>query len=370
MSKMTVNGETIGIEFECDNLCSDEINRWRQNNPEWRTTRDASVETDVTNFGPVNITKYANNTYLPERSKRTIGTEILSPILDSNKCFSDILKLTTYLEEAGESSESERSSIHFHISLSSPSLKVLKTIIRLGRHFETLFFYLGGMGYKFRGVSNDSIYCRPITSYGPSCVPYRGEYAQCFNLPDLIKIPEDVESFWAIYGDSYNHTDKYSPVRYTWLNLLPMFSYSQTFKGTLEFRIFNKSLNPFYIYSAMYICKKFCQLALSMGYSDFKNLDMLKTLSIYENGKGLALNLLDKFHELADISEIMDVARKIVVATPDINLPGTYVHTHKQISGRYWEVSNYTPKIIPKKEIKKPIYVDIHVLRGEVNRGD
>ena len=370
-NKMIVNGETIGLEFECDNLTADEIVQFRRNNPDWKTTRDASVESDVTDFGGVvNIKQEKNNRYLPDQERKVIGTEILSPVLDSTKCFYDILNLTSYLEDLGESPESERSSIHFHISLSSPSLKVLKTIIRLGRHFEVMFFYLGGMGYKFRGLTNDSIYCRPITLFGPSCIPYNGNYAQCFNIHDLIKIPEDIEKFWEIYGDSFAHRDKYSPVRYTWLNLLPMFTYSETYKGTLEFRIFNKSLNPFFIYTAMYICKKFSQLALSMGYSDFKNMDMLNTLSIYENGKGMALDLLNKFHELADISEVIDTAQKIIKATPDIDLPNNYVFTHKQVGNYYWRESTYTPKIIPAKEIKKPIYVDIHVLRGETNGRD
>jgi hypothetical protein len=227
------------------------------------------------------------------------------------------------------------------------------------------------MGYEFRGIQNDSIYCRPITKVGPVCIPYNGKNAQVFNLPDLLESKTMME-FWYRYGDISHHSDKYSPVRYHWLNLFPCCPNSSTCRGTVEFRIFNKTLNPYFIYSTLMFCKYILLFALSSSYSKLKNQQLLTENSVYNDyTTDDIVRLLIDFINRADFdidSSIVNNLLTIINRTPIPNLSDDYVFSHIMYSrhdvNRYWADGGYTPPII-LDSIRKPNYVDIHVLRGE-----
>lgn len=360
-------GETCGIEMEFDNL-----NENIQAPDNWRKTHDASIQTDVlfTSLGisldrniPPEVSRIVNF------STGTSGVEIVSPILDtsSEDLIDQIKDMTNMALRNGENLQSERSGIHFHISLPFPTLTTLKAILRLGKHFESLFFTLGGMGYSFRGIKNDSVYCRPITRSGPPCVNYRGNYAQSFFVEDLLKT-KTREEFWYLYGDCPNHTDRYNPVRYTWLNLYPMNPYGQ-YRGTLEFRIFNKSLNPLFVYSNLILCKKFVELVLRSSYSSMKELNLMDEMSVYDSSitKEDLFRQLLKFHELVEFDPpVLNSLMKILELTPITKLEEKYIFTHlRNRLPDYWSNYNYSPKLIQSDLVHKPKFVDIHVLRGE-----
>jgi len=363
-------GETCGIEFETEEITPNVLVHG------WKNTHDASIESDtyvLNSFGGITVKKEnidENLLRLLSYQNIVVGTELVSPILDveNNETLEMIKKLVSTVFENGESAQGKRCGIHFHISLPNPSLTILKTILRLGRYFEALFFTLGGMGYEFRGVENDSTYCRPITQTGPVCVPFKGDFVQIFNIDDLLKT-KTREEFWYLYGDCQNHSSRYNPIRYHWLNLYPMNPYSN-YRGTLEFRIFNKTLNPLYIYSSLKLCKNFVQLVLNSSYSTLKGQNFLDENSVYNptiTKNDLQKHLL-RLHELTEFDDItLEILMTILDRSPQTILNPGYIHSHiRGLNNDYWrsERINYNPRSIETK-IKRPRYVDIHVLRGE-----
>jgi len=264
--------------------------------------------------------------------------------------------------------KSERSGIHIHFSYSSPNLNMLKTILNLGACLERLFFHVGGMGYRFRGEINDSVYCRPITKYGPPCIPnYYGGYSQVFTLDRLLETKTSDE-FWYFYSDLKNiNNGRYAPVRYTWLNLYPLSPYGE-YKGTLEFRVFNKTLNPYYIMAIIELCQKFSEFSM-ISSRDNSFIDFLEVNSIYDS-----CNIDVLFEKAMKILTISDESAyyllNIIKNTPKVVLPEKFVFSHliyhpsvgSRIRGYFKEVPVVA---IDSESIVKPKYIDLHVLRGE-----
>jgi len=360
-------GETFGIEFELDCCLPQEVGLMN-----FRTTHDASCETDKIVSGGLVLENSQNDKIfnIIQFNKAVVGTELVSGILDSdiNNSLPIIKSLTNKLIELGETSTSERTGIHFHFSLPNPNLRILKSILRLGKYLESLFFVVGSMGYEFRGIKNDSIYCRPITKFGPPCVQhYRGGYTQVYNIYDVLK-SSTVQEFWQRYGDLENHGGRYNPVRYSWLNLYPMYQLGE-YKGTLEFRVFNKTLNPEFIYSALSLCKAFVNHSIKSSYNTLADEDLLHENSIYslDLNKNIIRQSLDYFSELSGLDDGCRKTLHHIINISEIPaLPRKYVHTHIRRELRdYWSSGNYSPVLIDPNLIFKPKYVDIHVLRGE-----
>ena len=290
----------------------------------------------------------------------TIGTEIISPILNIENSMGEIIKVLKFIASSGEPEFGYRSSIHVHVSFPIVRLKTLKNIIRLAANYEVLAYYIGGMGYKFRGEKNDSIYCRPITLWGPACIKINKQAAQIFTIKSLLAA-KTINEFWENYGDTYRHNSRYNnPARYCWINLLPLFKKKEE-NRTLEFRIFNKTLNPEYIMAAIKWCLEFAKMADN----SLKRI-ALNERSIFSYGKETALKLADEF---CSLSGNLDYERKILYSiikrTREINLKKGYVFTHKRGLEPFWERGNYLPDLIDTENVRYPQYVDIHILRGE-----
>lgn len=360
------SGITCGIEFECDNLTSEQVSRgFRGNN--WRVTHDASIETDTRYVSNLFVEIPGKNTNILSSQRITIGTEIVSPILnsDSEEFYRVIENLVNFLQNEGETEQSDRSGIHFHISLPSPRLTVIKNIIRLGLHYESLFFKLGGMGYNQRGEKNDSIYARPYSQWGAPCVPLsNGRMGQCFELETILKCREQ-ETFWQYFGDMPYQDQRYTPIRYQWLNIYPLYP-GHEHKGTVEFRIFNKTLNPDFIYCTFMACRNFIDLANKYGYDALKEMELLDQNSVFEDCDNIFL--LDEFSTISNLdSKTVKILRQIIDRTPNVNIEKGYVSTHlmRRLGHRFWDNTSYSPKSIPPSEIRTPKFVDIHTLRGE-----
>lgn len=364
---------TCGIEIETDALTKEHLPHFQKRNTTWRYQHDASCETDKNRID-LGLVVGKSEIPLAKKNNIVVGAELVSDIFNSDdeNFFYDISAVCRKLEELGEPRESERSGIHYHISLPDSGLRILKSLLRLGRYFEPLFFYAGGMGYKFRGESNDSIYCRPITGDGPPYVPIMdgNTFSPCFNIPDLLKA-KTTREFWTKFGDIRHHDFRYNPIRYMWLNLYPLYPGESYKGGTVEFRVFNKTLNPFFIYATFFLCRKFVELALTAGFRDLKELNLLKENSIYDSSKSSALDLLDVFTNITGLDKkFHDIISCMIKTTPTISLREGLILSHllHRIRRYYWNEDMYRDEVkkVTKSNCRKPEYTDIHVLRGEI----
>lgn len=365
------NCTTCGIEFEADIPCegdhvpADVFNFWRP-------THDGSIQTPVRvanlgNFGRLILSSPPN--FFPTSSDR-IGCEYISKVLnpDCEDVYIALDSLISFLMRYGEPEQSLRSGIHFHITLGNPSLNNLKTIIELGRYFEALFFRVGGMGYSFRGLENDSVYCRPITLFGPPVVPSIKGLSQCFNTEDLMNA-KTLTGFWERYCDARDKGgNRYFPARYTWLNIFPLYPGGQ-YKGTLEFRLFNKTLEITKILAALELCRAFTKLSMALSYKNIRDYGLNVENSVFNNyPDGLfyhQLEIFDEFHFINDFW--LQTLKEIIDNTPPVVLPSQYIHTHVNDRGTiYWRGTPYPElKDVSNYKIKKPDYVDVHRLEGE-----
>lgn len=363
-------GETVGLEIESDSTLSQ--SRFRASN--FQRHGDASVESRVPVFygKPVNLNNVGPEIKL---ERKRAGNEFVSVVLDSeSEKFTPIIKnLCKTLIEMGDSSISERSGIHVHVSLPGVTLEILKSIVRLGRNLEQVFFLLGCMGYDFRGNSNDSIFCRPITKKGPliARVGYRETgFAKSFHISHLLEA-KSIEDFRIRYGNINRRNSRYVPVRYHWLNLKTLWDY-----GTLEFRVFNKTLNPLHIISIVEICKLFTKYAVGTSFKILKEDKFLGENSVFDiESKEPVVRRLQKFLELMDcrpdaFKTLMAIAEKSPVESLH-TLNNEYVFCHLMFHAggdrcpTLWQEEEYTPFYVNKSKVKKPVWKDSHNLANE-----
>jgi hypothetical protein len=358
---------TVGVEYEVENIHQQEIARKLDAN--FRQTHDASIETDVISRGNGIFIKSSSG-LLQQGRGTTLGTEIITVPFDTeSKSILDALKfLTQILMEMGEPEKSLRAGIHIHVNMSY-NLKILKSILRLGRFLEDTFFLIGTQGYVFRGMKvNESAYCRPITKWGPQCVHSHQGVNQVFTVKELLKA-ETVDDFWWRYGSlrvsEGSQFQRYVPQRYTWLNL-----YSLLQHGTLEFRLFNKTLSPYRIASEIAFCQKFCEYAITNGFAALKMNDMLEEHSVYDERP--REEIIDTFLHFADKVELGEQDTQILLDilnnSPVVKLPKSYIWTHLDANRDWWNMfhsDSYAPPRLDSSDIHSVDVIDIHTLRGE-----
>jgi hypothetical protein len=354
---------TIGLEFETDNLFPNQLSRDFFNG--FSTTRDSSIESRIIQSGLFKIKFDPNKSNIrlfPTSRTNIMGTEIVSVPIDTEVPYLPILKrLTTGLQNLGETEKSYRAGIHYHINFNY-SLSILKSVLRLARHLEDIFFLLGGNGYKYRGEITDGVHCRPITKFGPPCVTnYEGDLSQIFVLDDLLEA-ETIPAFWRRYGyvspDNYN---RHHPVRYHWINLLSLLAHS-----TLEFRVFNKTLNPYYMWAEIEFCKAFSQYCLGNNYNEFQKRNLISENSVFDNrSKEEIINTFLEFSSICSLDkEVENILKTIMLRTPVPNIRPGYIHshlrfTHNMTLDRSYFDSNYCPPSISSSQVRKPEFEEI-----------
>jgi hypothetical protein len=357
--------ETIGFELECEKIYRQRLFNLPKG---FNMTGDASIESDSLLIKGIPVVLHGENKAL-KFSAGVIGTEILSSIINTNKPYLGTLKeLCNTLLSLGETEQSKRAGIHVHVSFIN-NLRILKSALELGANLEDMFFLLGGLGYEFRGIENDSTYCRPITEFGPPIInDNEGDLYPCFILEDVLK-SRDMEQFRTRLGDLRQlHGNRYIPVRYMWLNFYNIYS-SQC---TLEFRNWNKTLNPLAIQLAIEVCKGFAQLAISRAYAKS---EPLSVNSIYhKRSKGEIIETFLNFANEIDLaSHLMSVAMELLETTPisGLDLPNEYTYSHLRFhaNGRkdpiHWTESSYRPSIrVDEHRVRIPKFIDIHNLRS------
>jgi hypothetical protein len=270
------------------------------------------------------------------------------------------------LLECGEEPRSFRCGYHIHVGMPT-NLRILKNILRLGAYLEDIFFYIGGQGYAFRGDKiNSSAYCRAITEWGPPAVRHDGRHAvQIFKLEDLL-VAKTTREFWYRFGELSNkssNSERYVPHRYMWLNV-----YSLLLHGTLEFRVFNKTLSAKQFLAEIELCQKFCDMCLRNSYKD------LPVHSIYHmRSKEEMIQTLEMFATESDLTvDSLEVLINIIKGTEEIHLPEKYMWSHisRGDDRTYWNGSSeYSPEHIEYDDVASIEVVDIHRLRGESPSG-
>jgi len=362
--------DTVGVEIELQNtLLTNKIKQDIQNN-NWNIVRDASVETKKTSFSQKNfysdINLNFNSPIYDKFSYNTFGGEIISqPSNPTSKHFIDNLeKVCKILSSVESYIDNKRSSVHIHINIGKNiNLKNLKSIIRWATRVESIFYRIGSLQDYHRGIYNDFTYCRPLTLYGPSVIKTRsGKKAQIFNTFDLI-LSETLDDFFERYGDIKFTGTKYHPVRYHWLNLYSLNKY-----GTLEYRVFNQTLNDLDIRAIILLCQATTDKMLSTSYSELKNLGFSAINSVYNplyNSREILEYILDEYETkfptlVSRILDLFDYSEYPVIEKE-------YVISHMQLKNpdsRYFN-GDYEPKSLTEGIlVKEPNYIDIH------NRGE
>lgn len=232
--------KTVGLEFESIIAEREGVSRAFNigDSSTIRTvTRDASVESEMALIGG-SSSLFLGSSFLRDRfrskSKLVTGYEIVTFPLEMDEMRKTIIRVLNAQSKTGEIF-SDRSSIHVHVGFPSGFI-FLKSALALGIKVEPLLYKIAGMGGTYRGIINNSAYCRALMA--PPAVRL-ADLDNEFAILDPASALEtgNVTDFWAKFGIRYGDRERYNPLRYMGINL-----YSTILKGTLEFRFFNFSL--------------------------------------------------------------------------------------------------------------------------------
>lgn len=358
------NLTTFGLEYESPEIFRNDSSRPRTiNNIIFRHSHDASIES------PVYVIDWNGKKYVPIlkapknlrfENTGTLGTELVSqnPIPINQELEQFFKSFLCKMIQCGEKGISERAGIHFHLTL-HPNHQILKEIINLASYLEDAFYLIGGMGRPFRGYKNNFIYCRPITKFGPTVIPTPGGDCQVFNTKDLIE-SSDYDDFKLKYGNINYLSSRYVPVRYTWINLLPLFRQS-----SLEFRVFNLTLNPIWMTACVYLAQAFAKEVMKRSFEEFSPLE---ENSVYDyRDKDEIISTMLEFIEGKIPDIYVDALYDIMVSTPvdSIRPRKKYVYSHLykhpergNRTQTHWRRGNYRPERIKNAII--PEFQDSH----------
>jgi len=367
-------GESVGLELELEDLIPQLIMI-----PEFQRKHDASCESRYNQLDGLRINK-PNDLDINNINPATFGTELVTLGVINTETpdyFGRVKRLTNIINQLGESPKSYRAGFHVHVTCPL-SLKICKSIIRLARNQEQVMFLLGAMGYDFRGKKNNSTYCRPITKKGPAIVPgNRGKYHPCMVLNDLLKT-KTLAEFQLAYGDliALLGGTHYIPVRYHFINLVPLWT-----QGSLEFRVFNKSINPYYLKAAIEYSKAFTKFAVESSFFSLKEEGLLVENSVFDIvGESDRQKIINDFQCFSSKTDLLDEDKEVILemlSVGDINsivLPDEYTYTHLMFhsggnrSPVHWNRTGltYKPSSIKEEDIIRPTFVDIHNMENNI----
>lgn len=361
---------TFGIEIEYDYVPQkDIIFMEKANKLGWKVVHDASCETPG-QLLPSGLT--LNYSELPLLANNIVlGGELVSKVYrscDLRNTEKMLYETTKLLYNYGESGKSTRSSIHYHIGMPSYNIRVLKNIMNLAAHLEKVFFQLGGMGYENRCKTNLAGYARPITDIGPlACWSREDSLVPAFVFEDVLRA-RTTSGFFRRYGDSLamvqNHI-RYAPVRYHWINLLNL----KRENRTLEFRVFNYTLNPIYILAVLKLCFAFVSFCEQAEPEDFKRCGFDQQNSAFEiQGLKTVINTLINFAQKTELIDKEDLNILLVILDSseyEFSLERSRVRCHLSnpplifVNEEY-----YRPPEISYEDTVEATVIDIHRLRG------
>ncbi len=371
--------ESVGIEMEFSSINRKDrsfTKKLADNLRHYRAIHDASCETPIdTFFGiPIDLETDESKEILGQFiTSQIIGGEIVSPIINSNApdWVNDIRLLCDLLKEFGEKEDTVRDSFHVHVNISQEvPLFVLKNLLHLSGHFEMHLYKLGGLGRANRGEENHFIYQRPYLGFGPPCIKQqipdkktgqvKTKILPILNFKDLLA-SESKKQFFLRYGDSIYHADhgtRYCTQRYMSVNFFPILT-----QGSIEFRTANKCLNPDYIIA----WTNFCKAIVSQAFSGRKMSNFfMKYNPLHRNTEIREDYFLESLERLESLDPTtIDVLFDIWNSSPTPYFDNVARYSHLPNPTVYRANLNYYPKTISKNHVKKPNFIDVHVLQNE-----
>jgi hypothetical protein len=183
-----------------------------------------------------------------------IGGEFISPILpaDPKKIKGDVEPILEILLRYGET-VSTLTSTHVHVYMGKlPPIYVLKNLLNMAIRLEAPLFRLSVAELlHHRGIEhNDYMYCRPLTGPGPQYIIDENlAWRQCFDLHRILEGADTTKQALRAWGRADYQPSKWIPPRYYWLNPVPLIR-----QGTIEFRLFNQTLDAKNIVAWVMLC--------------------------------------------------------------------------------------------------------------------
>jgi hypothetical protein len=370
---MSIVLDKIGLELECSFLTREHTMEALQAHELLgylgEVHRDASVETPVFSLGEHNIICPPGSLLSSQLRRRTLGSEIVTRPLSREETTAFISKVSMMLQKLGEDF-TPRTSIHVHIGFPN-SLVCLKRALKVGLLVEPYFYRLAGLGNRFRGEINSSIYCRPLAR-GP-CVQSAASGNWYVLKPEVGLTATNPFDFWKGFGIPYREgtTDygRYIPARYFAFNL-----YSTLLRGTLEYRFFNMTSRYEWILTMVDLIQALTEFIIS-GQEFDAGLELLPKLNsfeiyedaVYEEFTRCLLELLkngDLYYNsiLNKLPTLLGILQK----TPHHVIGPADVQTHVREQGSM----DYVDRLNLER-VRNPVpsgYVDIHTT-GIENQG-
>jgi len=331
--------DTVGFEIESIGLTRNEMSAILDTLPSsvysmLHLDRDASVEFNARSIGGTSLavsthtTEY-NRLPITGRSS-TYGYELISSPVSISTAENILWNLLPKLQSGGDFTH-ERAAFHVHVGFGC-SIKILKRAMMLGLKVDPLLFRIAGMGRKFRGESNHSIYARPLSN-GPSV--YHSSSSTYYRMLDPQKAiaSSTIREFFNCYAISVDNSSpvRYHPARYFAWNL-----YSLLLHGTIEFRHFNQTLSPTLAISVVKFCRALAELIM---YYDESLLDAIPDMSVFEKYSDddyiRVLDTLIAHMKMNDVSDPLnakeiDVMYKNIYDTPHHKLVEHNTLTHNR----------------------------------------
>jgi hypothetical protein len=249
--------DTVGIEVEFGTVPMELVSA---NKPRgWQVVRDGSCTREVTLLDNIPVILDDRDEDLLNMVRRSyLGGELVSnPYnleIEKEKFVNDSMRMLNFLAENGEKIL-DSTSIHVHVHLGTPPVRVLKNLTRLWCALEAPIYRMSVADQKVhRGtIHQDYMYCRPITGLGPQIVrDTDGYFRRCFDLEKILKYAKTFDEFMAAWGRAdYTPNNKWWPFRYYGFNP----GSCATSRRTVEFRTLNQTLRPNYLLAFVELCQ-------------------------------------------------------------------------------------------------------------------
>ena len=236
-------------------------------------TRDASVESVTASVGR-NTSIFLGNAILwnslADKDRLVTGYEIVTLPLSLSSMRKVIAQTINTQIRMGEIF-SDRSSVHIHVGFPKGFIFQVAAVA-MGLVVEPLLYKIAGMGYKFRGSSNCSAYCRPLAL--PPAIVLRDSNRFALLNPEAAITANGADKFWNYFGASITTRDRYIPLRYFGINV-----YSTLLRGTLEYRFFNFCSVSRYVEAVASLVQFITDLTIRLPLASIQRIDRL---SIFE----------------------------------------------------------------------------------------
>ena len=344
--------DTVGMEFEGAGISLRSLGRFSEENRNLHSTRDASVESNVSALGNgmlLNTNSIIAQTLRVDRNN-TYGYELVTVPLLREEVPAILADIVFQAQGLGDYI-SPRASIHIHVGFAY-NLNLIKKALAIGLAYDPLLFMLAGMGTEYRGNFNASIYARPLEA--GVAVPIGGDIVHL--LPEMGLDCKSTEDFWNRFL-IFSGVNRYHPGRYFATNL-----YASLLHSTLEFRHFNQCFNTRYIGAVINLCQALTRLANSSSLDEILQ-ERITTVFEMKRGDGeiyieRLLKLLSKYKIPlinSDVNSLMDILDNTKIPKFSRKVPLTHIPSSRNNLGtKHWM------KFLRADDCVHSGYTDIH----------